>query len=74
MATIFIFLMHGCWDALISFISYFASEFKNPNADLIGGILFILIIIIGITYIIISIIKIIKVFKENKEHNKYIVK
>jgi len=67
MTTIFVFLMHGCWDALISLVSYFANDSKSPKADMIGGILFGVIILIGIIYIVISIIKIRKVLKNNKE-------
>lgn len=69
MATVFIFLMHGCWDALISIVSHFANESKNPNADMIGSICLLIIIIIGILYIVSSIIKIRKVLKNNKEIN-----
>lgn len=69
MATGLIFLMHGCWDALISLVSHFATKSKNPNADLIGIILFIIVIIIGIIYIVVSIIKIRKVLKNDKEMN-----
>lgn len=67
MATIFIFLMHGCWDAIISIISHLAAEANNINANMIGGILLILIIIIGIIYVVISIKKIRKVLKNNKK-------
>ena len=70
MATVFIFLMHGCWDALISLVSHFANESKNPNADMLGGILLIMIIIIGLIYIVVSIIKIRKVLKNNKKNNQ----
>lgn len=63
-ATILIFLMHGCWDALISLISYFASESNN---DVIGSIIFLMVMIFGITYIIASIINIKKVLKNNKK-------
>lgn len=69
MATVFIFLMHGCWDALISIVSHFANESKSPNADMIGSICLLIIIIIGIIYITLSIIKIRKVLKNNKEMN-----
>ena len=69
MATGFIFFMHGCWDALISLVSHFATKSKNPNADMIGIILFIMVIIIGIIYIVVSIIKIRKVLKNDKELN-----
>ena len=67
MTTIFVFLMHGCWDVLISLVSYFTNDSKSPKADMIGGILFGVIILIGIIYIVISIIKIRKVLKNNKE-------
>ena len=30
-ATFIIFLIHGCWDALLSFISYFANSSKIAN-------------------------------------------
>ena len=73
MATVFIFLIHGCWDALISIVSYFATESKNPNADMIGGISLIMVIIIGIIYIVLSIIKIRKVLKNNREINNKMV-
>ena len=69
-ATFIIFLIHGCWDALLSFISYFAKSSKIANSDMIGGLIFIFTILFGIIYIIISIIKIKKVLKENKVTNK----
>lgn len=67
MATVFIFLMHGCWDALISLVSHFADTSKNANKDMLGGILLGIVILIGIIYVVISIIKIRKVLKNNKE-------
>lgn len=63
LGTFVIFLIHGCWDSIISLVSHFASESKLPNGDLIGGILFIVTILFGLTYIIVSIIKIKKVLK-----------
>ena len=69
MATIFVFLIHGCWDALISLVSYFATESKNSNADMIGTLLLGIVILIGIVYIVISIIKIRRTLKNNKEMN-----
>ena len=62
-ATFVIFLIHGYWDTIISLVGHFASVSKMPDADLIGGILFIVTILFGITYIINSIIKIKKVLK-----------
>lgn len=67
MATIFVFIMHGCWDALISLVSHFAND---SNSDTVGGILFGLVVLIGIIYIVISIIKIRKVLKSFKESNE----
>lgn len=63
LATFVIFLIHGCWDALISLVGYFASTSKLANADIIGGILLVITILFGIIYIIASIIKIRKVLK-----------
>ena len=71
MATMFIFLMHGCWDALISLISHFVAESNNSNSDMIGGILFFIVILIGIVYIVISIAKIRRVLKDDKKNNNY---
>ena len=71
LATIFIFLIHGCWDAMLSLIDFFAKTTKFSNADLIGGTLLVITIVFGITYIVISIIKIIKVLKNNKLNKKY---
>ena len=65
-ATVMIFLIHGCWDALISIVGYFANASNIANADMIGGILLIATILFGIIYIIDSIIKIRKVLKNNK--------
>jgi len=70
MATVFVFLMHGCWDSLISLVSHFANESKNSNADMIGCILLGAVFLIGIIYIIISIIKIRKVLKNNKKEKE----
>ena len=66
LATINIFLIHGIWDALISLIEFFANSPKITNADIIGGILFIITILFGIIYLITSLIKTIKVLKNNK--------
>ena len=67
LATFTIFLIHGCWDALISLVDYFASASTGANSDILGGILLIITIIFGTIYIIISIIKAIKVMKSNKK-------
>lgn len=67
LATFVIFLIHGCWDALISLVGYFADTSKIANADIIGGILLVITILFGIIYIIASIIKIRKVLKNNKD-------
>ena len=64
-ATFLVFLIHGFWDSIISLVGHFASASKIPNADLIGGILFIVTILFGIIYIVVSIIKIKKVLKNN---------
>ena len=63
LATIAIFLIHGCWDALLSLVGFFAETKSFPNADIIGGLLLIITILFGIIYMIISIIKIRKVLK-----------
>ena len=68
LATINIFLIHGCWDALISLVGYFADSPKMNNADMIGGILLIITILFGIIYMIVSLIQIIKVLKNNKKN------
>ena len=67
LATINIFLIHGCWDALISLVGYFADSPKMTNADMIGGILLMITILFGIIYLIVSLIQIIKVLKNNKK-------
>ena len=69
LATFAIFLLHGCWDALISLVGYFAETTKYANSDIIGGMLLIVTILLGIIYLIISIIKVIKVLKNNKKVN-----
>ena len=66
LATFIIFLIHGCWDALISLVGYFAESTKIANSDLIGGILLVITILFGIIYLIVSIVKIRKVLKSNK--------
>ena len=65
-ATFMIFLIHGCWDALISLVGHFANSSNIDNADMIGGILFIATILFGIIYLVASIIKIRKVLKNSK--------
>ena len=67
LATINIFLIHGCWDALISLVGYFADSPKMNNADIIGGILLMITILFGIIYLIASLIQIIKVLKNKKK-------
>ena len=66
LATFIIFLIHGCWDALISFIGYFADTSKIANADIIGSILLVIVLLFGFIYMIVSIIKIRKVLKNYK--------
>ncbi len=66
LATFIIFLIHGCWDALISLVGCFLETNKFSNSEIIGGILFVITILFGLFYIILSIIKIRKVLKNNK--------
>lgn len=66
LATFIIFLIHGCWDASISFVGYFSESTKFANSDIIGSILLLVTILFGIIYLVISIIKIRKVLKSNK--------
>jgi len=63
MATIFIFLFHGCWDTILSLIEYFIND---SSLEVIAAILFILFLIVGIIYIVKSIKAIKKVLRENK--------
>ena len=63
MATIFIFLFHGCWDAILSLIEYFMND---ASSDSIGTIFFIIFIVVGIVYIIKSIKSIRRVLREDK--------
>ena len=67
LATFIIFLIHGCWDALISLVEYFSESTKFANSDIIGSILLLVTILFGIIYLVISIVKIRKVLKSNKE-------
>jgi len=64
LATLVIYFIHGCWDAIISLIDYFANVENQANADVLGGILFISTILFGIIYIVFSIIKIKRVCKK----------
>ena len=66
LATVSIFLIHGCWDALISLISFFATTSKIANSEIIGAVLFLTTILFGIIYIGVSIIKVWKVLKNKK--------
>ena len=66
LATFVIFLIHGCWDALISLIGYFADTSKIVNADTIGSILLVIVLLFGLIYMIVSIVKIRKVLKNYK--------
>ena len=63
MSTIFIFLFHGCWDAILSLIEYFMND---SSLESISAILFILFLIIGIVYVVKSIKAIKKVLREDK--------
>lgn len=77
LATLFIFLLHGCWDSLISLVSYLADSNKFASADAIGGILLIFTILFGIIYVVISVIKIrkvLKAYKNSSDENKTIEK
>ena len=71
MATLLIFIIHGCWDAVISVISYLLNEStKIKGSDLIGSILFVVLIAFGITYIVISIKKLRNALKNNPKTKK----
>ena len=67
MATFLIFIMHGCWDAILSIIEYSFADNAPEWLSNLGGILFLLLIAFGIFYIVISIKKTKKVLKNSKE-------
>ena len=67
MATFLIFIMHGCWDAVISLISHFLDKSRS---DLLGSILFVILIAFGITYIVISIKRLRESLKNNPKPKK----
>lgn len=64
LATFMIFLIHGCWDASLSLIDYFANS--KTSSEIIGIILLIATLLFGIIYLIVSIVKIVKVLKKEK--------
>lgn len=64
MSTVCIFIIHGCWDALIGLIEFFFQNPKFPNSGLFSIILFIVLMIFGVTYIVISIKKGVRVLKK----------
>lgn len=67
MATFLIFLIHGCWDAIISIIEYSVDDKAAAWLSSLGSILILLLIGFGIFYIIISIKRTKKVLKNSKE-------
>ena len=67
MATFLVFLIHGCWDAILSIIEYSFDDKAATWLNSLGGILFILLIAFGIFYIIISYKRTKKVLNNSKE-------
>lgn len=67
MATFVIFLMHGCWDAVISLSVYLMNIEGSTYANIFSIILILLTIAFGIFYMITTIKKAIKVFKNDKK-------
>ena len=63
-ATVCVFVMHGCWDALLSLVSYFIGRDDIPDAEVYGGLLFAGIIIAGILYTVLTLRKTIRVLKK----------
>ena len=71
LATVFIFLFHGVWDAALS-IAYYYMDAENAiaNGDLIGGIILGVTLLIGVIYAIITFVKTIKTAVKSKNENK----
>ena len=71
MATFLIFIIHGCWDAVLSIIVYMLDKSTKFNgSETIGAILFVAIIAFGITYMVISIKKLRRSLKNNPKPKK----
>ena len=71
LATFFIFLFHGTWDAALS-IAYYYMDAENAiaNGEAIGGIILGVTLLIGVIYTIITLIKTIKTAVKSKNENK----
>lgn len=55
LSTGMIFLIHGCWDAMVGFTAYFLNDSQMPGSDIIGGIFLAVTVTFGIIYTIVSI-------------------
>lgn len=66
LSTAAIFLIHGCWDALLDISKFFIDKTDLPGAELAGGIIFAVIIVFGIVYAVISIKKAVRVIRNSR--------
>lgn len=66
LSTGMIFLLHGCWDAIVGFTAYFINDSKISGAEIIGGILLAVTVASGGIYTIVSIKRAVRVIRESK--------
>lgn len=69
LATLFIFILHGSWDALISIGAYLIDSENSgviANAEMIGGIILGVTILLGLIYTVITFVITIKTARKGK--------
>ena len=66
LATGMIFLMHGCWDAMLDIASHFMNSSEAPGAEAVGGILLAVTVILGGIYMFFTIKKAVRVIKASR--------
>ena len=59
------FLLHGCWDSVLSIISYCLRQEGSTALEVIGGILMVATLAFGIIYTIITIRKVYRLAKQS---------
>ena len=66
LSTGMIFLLHGCWDAIVGFTAYFINDSKISGAEIMGGLLLAATVTFGVIYTVCSIKQSVRVIRKSK--------
>ena len=67
LATFVIFLMHGCWDAVLDVIEYFANNKELQYGDVISVVGMIVLVSLGVVYAVFTVITTVKVAQRDRQ-------